>query len=155
MSLLYKTEVRAEGKRAASSASMGATSHYEQCTDSGREEPGPPRGDWRVWCVCIVYPLLKKLSKRCIGSAFMCEILTLLLKEPRKARVSTVSTTVRNDGNENHYANLYFVNAFAVKDYWSLRFRKVPIVRFRKVPISVPESTYLGSRKVPIRISVH
>jgi hypothetical protein len=62
MPLLYKTEVRAEGQRAASSAAVGATSHYEHSTVPGREEPGPPRGDWRVWCVWIVHPLLVLLG---------------------------------------------------------------------------------------------
>ena len=41
MPLLYKTEVRAEGKRAASSAAVGTTSHYEHSTEPGREEVGP------------------------------------------------------------------------------------------------------------------
>lgn len=41
MLLLYKTEVRAEGKRAASSAAVGAMSHYEHSTEPGRGEEGP------------------------------------------------------------------------------------------------------------------
>ena len=37
----------------------GTTSHCDHATPPGAEEQGPPGGDWSVWCVCSVLPLVK------------------------------------------------------------------------------------------------
>jgi hypothetical protein len=65
MPLLCKTEVGAEGKRAASSAAVGATSHYEHSTEPGGEEEGPGSRlarDGDAFGAIDAFPLLMKLS---------------------------------------------------------------------------------------------
>ncbi len=132
----------------------GARSHCKQPTRSADGGQGPPGKRLAGLVRLQRFPLaVRKAEVRAGDVCGERHRQCMTAKESRILRVSTVNTTVNTTVPKKLFDSLVskrVVGAWIIE----VGFRKVPIVRFRKVPIEVPESTYLGTRTVPIQPSM-